>query len=269
VTSRRPIRAGMEGVTAMLVATLMATLAACAPAALREASRALDVPGAAALATTNGANASMIWAMRTSAGVVVVDLGWARADRALRDALGRIGARPEEVAAVLLTHGHRDHTGAWRAVQGATFWVGAGEAGRLRGERARDGWIPRLADRLHPPALPRPGELRVGAIGRDTALVFGNDTVRAFLVPGHTAGSTAYLARGVLFVGDAVSHGPGGLRPARRGYSADVRLARSSLARLGTAVAPHAPRLVCTAHARCAASTPALWARLAGGKLER
>ena len=246
-----------------------AALAGCAPAALREASRALDVPGAAALATTNGANASMIWAMRTSAGVVVVDLGWARADRALRDALGRIGAAPDEVVAVLLTHGHRDHTGGWRAVKGATFWVGAGEAGRLRGERVRDGGIPRLADRLRPPALPRPGELRVGAIGRDTALVFGGDTVRVYLVPGHTAGSAAYLARGVLFVGDAASHGRGGLRPARRGYSADVGIARSSLARLATAVAPHAPRLVCTAHARCAPSTTALWARLGGDGLDR
>ena len=267
MTSSRPrCRVAPHLATAGALA-LVATAAGCAPAALREASRALEDPGAAALATTNGPNASMIWAMRTSAGVVVVDLGWARADRALRDALGRIGATPEEVVAVLLTHGHRDHTGAWRTVKGATFWVGAGEAGRLRGERVRDGWIPRLADRLRPPALPRPGELRVGAISRDTALVFGGDTVRVFLVPGHTAGSAAYLARGVLFVGDAASSGRGGLRPARRGYSADLRLARSSLARLETAVAPHAPRLVCTAHARCAPSTPALWAGLAGGRL--
>lgn len=258
MSGRPPIRA----VAGAAAGALLAPVAACAPAALREASRALDVPGAAALATTNGRNASMIWAMRTSAGVVVVDLGWARADRALRDALGRIGATPGEVVAVLLTHGHRDHTGAWRAVKGATFWVGAGEAGRLRGERARDGWIPRLADRLRPPALPRPGELRVSAIARDTALVFGSDTVRAFLVPGHTAGSAAYLARGVLFVGDAASADRGGLRSARRGYSADVALARSSLARLERAVEPFAARLVCTAHARCAPSTPALWRRM-------
>ena len=109
----------------------------------------------------------------------------------------------------------------------------------------------------------------VGAIARDTTLVFGRDTVRAFLVPGHTAGSAAYLARGVLFVGDAASADHGGLRAARRGYSSDVALARSSLARLAAATAPHAPRLVCTAHARCAPSTASLWARVIGGEPDR
>jgi glyoxylase-like metal-dependent hydrolase (beta-lactamase superfamily II) len=211
----------------------------------------------------------MIYAARTSAGVVVVDLGWSRADRALRDALRRVGATPDDVVAVLLTHGHRDHLGAWRAVRRATFWVGAGEAPRLRGARLADGWIPRLADRLRPPSLPRAGELRVASIAADTVLLFGTDTVHAFVVPGHTAGSAAFLLRGVLFVGDAASHGRGGLRPARRGYTADVRLARMSLARLGRTVAPLAPRLVCTAHARCAPNTPALWARLRVGEPDR
>jgi glyoxylase-like metal-dependent hydrolase (beta-lactamase superfamily II) len=129
-----------------------------------------------------------------------------------------------------------------------------------------DGWIPRLADRLRPPRLPRRGEVTVRAIHADTALAFGADTVRAFPVPGHTAGSAAFLLRGVLFVGDAASHGRGGLRPARAGFTADLALARASLARLERAAAAHAPTLVCTAHARCAPSTPALWRRLAGGE---
>ena len=256
-------------VWAAAAAMLAAALAGCAPASLREASRALEVPGASALATTNGPNASMIYAARTSAGVVVVDLGWVGADGALRDALARLGAAPRDVVAVLLTHGHRDHTGAWRAVKGATFFVGAGEAPRLRGERMPDGWIPRLADRLRPPRLPRPGEVTVRAIDADTALVFGADTVRAFPVPGHTAGSAAFLVRGVLFVGDAASAGRGGLRPARAGYTADRARARTSLARLGREAAPYAPTLVCTAHARCAPSTAELWRRLGAAELVR
>jgi glyoxylase-like metal-dependent hydrolase (beta-lactamase superfamily II) len=62
----------------------------------------------------------------------------------------------------------------------------------------------------------------------------GADTVRAYVVPGHTAGSAAYLFRGVLFVGDAVTHTrAGGFAPARRGYSDDRRAA--------AALAPAAP----------------------------
>ena len=83
-------------------------------------------------------------------------------------------------------------------------------------------------------------------------------TVRAFSMPGHTAGSVAYLFRGVLFVGDGASHSGSRLRPARAGYSDDTRLARRSLGRVLDALPAGAVRLVCTAHARCAAYTPEL-----------
>lgn len=247
-------------------AALAALCAGCATfAGVAEGRRALEVPGRAAAETTNGANASLVYAARTSVGVVVVDLGWSGGDAALRRALERLGATPAEVVAVLLTHSHRDHVGAWPLVAHAPFWVGAGERARLLGEASHGGWIPRWADRLRRPRLPGAGALVVHELRDDTALVFGADTVRAFPLPGHTAGSMAWLLRGVLFAGDGVSHDKtsGALRAARPAFSDDAALARRSLVRLRAAARPHGVRLVCTAHARCRPADAALWQRLA------
>ncbi len=250
---------------APLGVALLAT-AACTRAGIPSALRELERDDRVRVATTNGANASLLLARRTDAGIVVVDLGWSDAEEALRGALARLGARPADVTAVLLTHSHRDHVGAWRAVAHAPFYVGRGEGARLVGREPHRGWIPRLADRLRRPALPESGKLVVREIGGDTALVFGGDTVRAFAMPGHTTGSVAWLVGDVLMLGDAASHAPtsGRLRPARRGFSDDASAARASLVRLRRAVAPHRVRLLCTAHARCAPATDASWRRLAG-----
>jgi glyoxylase-like metal-dependent hydrolase (beta-lactamase superfamily II) len=141
----------------------------------------------------------------------------------------------------------------------APFWVGAGERALLLGAAPHGGWMARWADRLRRPRLPRPGAITVREIAADTTLVFGHDTVRAFPLPGHTAGSVAWLVRGVLFVGDGMSHDKtdGRLRVARPSFSASVVRARASLARVAAAVEPLDVRLVCTAHARCAPATVA------------
>jgi glyoxylase-like metal-dependent hydrolase (beta-lactamase superfamily II) len=259
--ARRALGAG-------LAACAAAHGAACGtPRAVREGRRALSEPGAAAAATTNGRNASLIYAARLGARVVVVDLGWSDAERALDSALAAVGAARRDVAAVLLTHSHRDHVGAWRAVAHAPFVVGAAEVPRLFGERAHGGWIPRAADRLRAPRLPARGRLRVVPVTADTVLTFGRDTVRAYPVPGHTAGSVAYLVRGTLFLGDAATSPwprDGPLAPARRGFSDDPAQARRSLRRLRAALAGVPVARLCTAHARCTPADAAAWERLAG-----
>lgn len=244
----------------------IAALAACAhtPAV---AARELEQPGYSAVETTiNGRNPSMIYLARTASGVIAIDLGWTRAGPALDRGLRRLGATRDSVSAVFLTHSHRDHIGAWRAVAGAPFYLGAPEEDLLLGRAEFGGWVPRTADRLRHTDGPRPGELRLRPFARDTAFVFGPDTLRAFLVPGHTAGSAAYLFRGVLFAGDAISktYVAGRLRPARAGYSDDASLARRSLAELLVKAESSGVRVICTAHARCAPYTPELRRRLSG-----
>lgn len=88
-------------------------------------------------------------------------------------------------------------------------------------------------------------------------LVLGADTLRAYMVPGHTAGSVVYLFRGVLFLGDAVTYTRrGGFAPARRGFSDDARAGAANLVHLWGKLPAGTVRYACTAHARCAKFTP-------------
>jgi len=211
---------------------------------------------------TTGPAQSMIYLARIEGGVIAIDLGWIGAERKMRQGLADMGAEPGDVTAVFLTHSHADHIGAWHLVRASTFHLAATEVPRFLGRTGHRGWIPRMAALL-PEDLPGPNEIRIEPFARDTVFVFGPDTVRAFSVPGHTAGSTAYLFRGVLFVGDAMS--PrfwGGFNPPRWFHADDADAGARSLAALWPRVARYDVRWVCTAHARCARFTPQFLAGL-------
>lgn len=217
----------------------------------------LSEPRQAAFALTGGSNASMIYVARTTDGVLAIDLGWWGHGKSLTRALESLDATTADVRWVFLTHSHRDHIAAWRTLRQARFHVGAAEQSLLFGDSAHGGWIPRWTDRIKATRAPKRGELTISAIGRDTVLVVGADTIRAYLVPGHTPGSVAYLFRGVLFLGDAVTYTRrGGFAPAKRGFSDDPRTGAANLSRLWEKLPPGAVRHACTAHGRCAQFTP-------------
>jgi glyoxylase-like metal-dependent hydrolase (beta-lactamase superfamily II) len=215
------------------------------------------------LVVTSGGNHSASYLARVEGGIIVVDLGWWGADDALENGLKQLGATPEDVVAVFLTHSHRDHIAGWRRVRHAPFHMARSEVELLFRRSEHGGWIPRWAEKLMRSDVPATDDVRVGAFASDTVFVMGSDTMRAFLMPGHTAGSAAYLFRGTLFVGDAVgSELGGGWRPARGGYSDDVEAARRSLTRLRERVARYDVRWMCSAHLKCGEVTDALWADL-------
>lgn len=140
----------------------------------------------------------------------------------------------------------------WRVVARAPFYLAAAEAPLLTGRESPPGPLDRLAADLVPAERPRPGELELRTFGTDTTLVVGADTIRAFLLPGHTRGSAAYLVRQVLFVGDAAgSKRLAGLGPPAGAYSWDADGGARRLAELLERTAPLGVRYVCTAHARC------------------
>ena len=239
----------LRGVTPLLA---VASLAGCHRPVAH-----LNVPRQSAVALTGGGSTSMIYLARTKDGVLAIDLGWSGYRRPLERALNSLGATTADVRRVFVTHAHRDHISAWPAFRSATFHMAAPEVPLFVGTRESKSLIPRLADRLRRPNRPRPGELAVGGFSQDTMFVIGADTLRAYLVPGHTPGSAAYLFRGVLFAGDAVSWASAGeFAPAKPHYSDDPRASVRNLEKLWSMLPAGAVRYVCTAHAQCALFTP-------------
>jgi glyoxylase-like metal-dependent hydrolase (beta-lactamase superfamily II) len=154
-------------------------------------------------------------------------------------------ARHEPVRGVLLTHLHPDHlTGMADVAAGTPVYAGPGEATE-RGlvqiflqpniDRALQG---------KGPLAPWPFAPEAGGAFEGVVDVFGDGTVWALWVPGHTSGSTAYLIRTprgpVLLTGDACHTRWGWDHDVEPGtFSSDRPRSAVSLARLRTLVAEH------------------------------
>ena len=154
-------------------------------------------------------------------------------------------AAHEKPAGVLLTHLHMDHVSGMRDVPNdVPVYMGPGETR----ERTTLNWFVRP---MTDAALEGKGPLRELQFRSDpndreagVSDLFGDGTVWAIWVPGHTAGSVAYVARTpkgpVLFTGDACHTAWGwknGVEPGT--FSEDRQASRKSLERLEQLVARH------------------------------
>ncbi|MEU1627161.1 MBL fold metallo-hydrolase [Streptomyces sp. NPDC020096] len=155
------------------------------------------------------------YAVRTADGFALVDCGAAGAERDILDALRGLGARPEELREIVLTHSHNDHGGsaaALAAATGATIAAGAADAPVIRGDVPEPppvllDWERPLYDSVAPNVPPMP------RCHVDRELVDGDELdwgfpARILHIPGHTAGSVAVHlpdAR-VVFTGDTVAN---------------------------------------------------------------
>ena len=186
----------------------------------------------------------------------IVDTGIATSPaEGMAPALEALGRRIEDVRWILLTHGHVDHVGGAHALweltgRRAEVVISEADAPLLRSRRTHvDQYLDVRAHYLGDPAGESKqtataaraisGELEptVPVRGGETLSLGGDVTVSVHAIPGHTAGSVAYVVDGQddVFVGDAVQvHGAANGFP---GYE-DPRAYRAGLEHLRDVVRP-------------------------------
>lgn len=184
----------------------------------------------------------------------IVDTGIASSPaEGMVPALEALGRDVEDIRWILLTHGHIDHLGGAHALweltgRRAEVVLHRDDAHLLRSRRAHvDKYVDVRQQYLRDPdgadkqtqmaeqVISGEMEPSVPLAGGETLSLGGDVTVAVHHVPGHTAGSVAYVVDGRAFVGDAVQiHGAANGFP---GYE-DPEAYRSSLRHLRDEVRP-------------------------------
>lgn len=130
-------------------------------------------------------------------GAVLIDCGPDPEAKAIKAQLARAGLT---VRAVFLTHGHGDHVSGCAAFPGAELYAMGADKAILEGTEAPKGPFTRFGKNDPTKVAKLSRALADGAVE-----VLGSLKIKAYAIPGHTAGSAAFLANGVLFLGDAVA----------------------------------------------------------------
>jgi len=130
--------------------------------------------------------------------VALIDAGTDTAGAAILEALGKRNASAENVAAIFVTHAHPDHDAAIAIFPRATVYAMRREVPLAEAKEPFESVFSRVMGRYnsHPFQVTHPLE-------DAEKVMVGSLEVTAFAVPGHTPGSGAYLAHGVLYLGDA------------------------------------------------------------------
>ena len=178
--------------------------------------------------------------------LVLMDAGNDAKGTPILTALANRHATPDNVTAIFITHAHPDHDATIKLFPKAAIYAMKSEVSTASGAEAFRGPLLRLFAAHNPYPFTKSQPLDNGQ-----KVTVGNLEFTAFDVPGHTAGSGAYLVSGVLFLGDAAQItskqqivGPNGL------FSNDTSQGAASLKRLDAALQPHAAdvKYLSTAH---------------------
>jgi metallo-beta-lactamase class B len=123
------------------------------------------------------------WALRTSAGIIIIDTNFAWATQPeIIDGLTRLGLNPQDIEYVIISHAHGDHDQGAAELQsrfGAKVVMGAAD------------WDSTLQ---RPPTAAGGVPKRDVSVGPEGAkLTLGDTTVTIVATPGHTPGTLSYV----------------------------------------------------------------------------
>ncbi len=182
--------------------------------------------------------------------VLLVDAGNDPAGKPILAELGRRHLGPDAVSAIFLTHGHPDHTAGAHLFSNAAVYALQADVALAEGREGSHGPITHLMS-------PKPNGTHVTrALHDDEAVVVGSKSVRVFAVPGHTAGSAAYLVSNVLFLGDSAGlKSNGTLAGAPWAFSDNSAQNHASLKALADRLRPEQISIVAIVPAHTATST--------------
>jgi glyoxylase-like metal-dependent hydrolase (beta-lactamase superfamily II) len=163
------------------------------------------------------------WTLVTgSSGVLLVDTGYPGNRDDVLTSLKKLGAGPEDVCAILLTHAHIDHFGSaiWFAqAHNTPVFCHAKEVGHAKREYLEQvspaGLLPHIwQPRWIKWTLHIAGKGALNRAGIPTAQAFTEEIGEnlpgrpmAVPTPGHTSGHCSYIVDGVLISGDALITG--------------------------------------------------------------
>lgn len=191
--------------------------------------------------------------IRDGGSVTLVDAAWPKHHSLVVESLARIGAIPSQVDAVVLTHGHPDHSGVaerFRSDHGSTVHTHRAEVGHATGQYRERARVIDFAMRLWRPSVVlltlaaiRGGGLQPKSVAEVTPFTEGRLDVPgrpvAVPTPGHTSGHCSFHLPndGIVITGDALVSrnlltGRSGARLMPRMFTHDLQQAVASLDQL-------------------------------------
>jgi glyoxylase-like metal-dependent hydrolase (beta-lactamase superfamily II) len=193
--------------------------------------------------------------VRTPNGAVLVDAGLDAEGTAIVAELKAQNIDPNQVHAVLITHGHPDHYAAARRFPKAAIVAGSADLAMIRGDRTHYSTFGKIMGAVMP--LPPPPTV-ISAVRGGEQLAFDTAQFTVVATPGHSPGSVMYLYRNVLFSGDSLMRKGDGLTVAPSMFSENAAQNRASL----TALQPLPFDIVADGHAGVARDAKGKLARL-------
>lgn len=218
------------GVLAVVLLLVLSAGAAIGSAfmGLQPATDGAALSGGATLVRDGYVNAFILPAGEGKA--ALIDCGQDAEAKALKAALEK---QKLTVTAIFVTHGHPDHVGGCGAFPGAEVLAFEGDRGLIEGTAAAKGPVTRFSK-----GDPSSSRKVTRALADGETVQVGSLSVRAFAIPGHTAGSAAFLAGEVLYLGDALTgQADGKVRNAPWVFSDDLEEGRRSAVALGKRLA--------------------------------